>query len=283
MMQPSRYHGSRVALLTRHGKGGVIAPVLEPELGCLIELVTGFDTDLLGTFTRETPRSGTQLAAARCKARKGMELAGRSQGIASEGSFGLDPYAGVVPWNVELLVWIDDEAGIEVVGIAQGEARSGHIHSGDWLEVADFAQREGFPEHQLVLRPDDESATRICKDIADWSTLKTCFDSCLAQSGSATVFVELDLRAFANPTRMKLIEQAAADLLQRLQSTCPVCVTPGFWISERRPGLPCAACRLPTPAYLSEVWTCVGCQHRRIAKRTDRSAADPALCAYCNR
>ncbi len=94
MAKPSYYKGSRVALLTQHGKERVIAPVLEPGLGCSIELVTGFDTDQFGTFTRETPRNGTQLEAARRKARKGMELARASQGIASEGSFGPDPHRG---------------------------------------------------------------------------------------------------------------------------------------------------------------------------------------------
>ena len=278
----SRYDGSRVALLTQHGKQGVIASVLEPGLGCAIELVTGFDTDQFGTFTREAPRCGTQLEAARRKARKGMELARASQGIASEGSFGPDPYTGMFLWNVELLIWIDDHLGIEVVGIAQGSAPKGHIQSGDWQAVADFAKKVGFPEHHLVLRPDGQSDTRIYKNIADWTRLKTYFDSCVAQSASGSVFVELDLRAFANPSRMKYIEQAAADLLQRLQSTCPVCDAPGFWISERQPGLPCASCLLPTQNYRIEVWTCLRCEHRRIAERTDRSVADPAHCDYCN-
>lgn len=83
----SRYDGCRVALLTQHGKEKVIAPMLEPALGCRIELVTGFDTDQLGTFTRETPRPGTQLQAARQKARKGMELASTKLGIASVRQF----------------------------------------------------------------------------------------------------------------------------------------------------------------------------------------------------
>ena len=78
--KPSYYKGSRVALLTQHGKERVIAPVLEPVLGCSIERVTGFDTDQFGTFTKKTPRYGTQLEAARRKARKGMELARASQG-----------------------------------------------------------------------------------------------------------------------------------------------------------------------------------------------------------
>jgi hypothetical protein len=282
MSKPSRYSGSRVALLTQHGKERVIAPVLESGLGCSIELVTGFDTDQFGTFTRETPRLSTQLEAARRKARKGMELARASQGIASEGSFGPDPHTGMLPWNIEALVWIDDHVGIEVVGIAQGAARSAHIQSADWQAVADFAERNGFPEHHLVLRPDGQSDTRIYKNIADWTRLKTCFDSSLAQSRSGNVFVEVDLRAFANPSRMKRIEQAAADLLQRMQSTCPACDAPGFWVGERKPGLPCALCRLPTSSYRSEVWMCLRCKHRGIAERADRSVADPAYCSYCN-
>lgn len=282
MSKSSCYDGIRVALLTQHGKERVIAPVLESGLGCTVELVTGFDTDQLGTFTRETPRSGTQREAAICKARKGMELAGASQGIASEGSFGPDPYTGMLAWNVELVVWIDDLVGIEVVGIAQGAARGGHIQSGDWQAVADFAEQVGFPEHHLVLRPDEQSDMRICKNIADWTSLKACFESSIAQSLSGNVFVELDLRAFANPSRMAHIGQAAADLLQRMQSTCPECNAPGFWISKRQPGLPCASCRLPTSSYRSEVWTCLRCEHRRVAERVDRSVADPAHCAHCN-
>jgi len=59
MHQNSRYACRTVALLTQHGKETAISPVLEPGLGCAIKLVTGFGTDQLGTFTRETPRSGT--------------------------------------------------------------------------------------------------------------------------------------------------------------------------------------------------------------------------------
>lgn len=278
----SGYAGRKVALLTQHGKERVIAPVLEPVLGCVIQHVTGFDTDQFGTFTRETPRLGTQLDAARCKARKGMELAGLSLGMASEGSFGPDPFAGVLPWNVELLLWIDDELGIEIVGRAEGAAHSGHLLSGDWQEVAAFARRDGFPQHQLVLRPNGQDDPRIHKGIADWAQLQARFDEALAQSSRGQVFVEWDLRAFANPSRMQHIEQAAGDLLQRVQSQCPACAAPGFWITERLPGLPCSACGLPTSRYRSEVWSCLRCAHRKMQDRTDRVTAPPAQCGYCN-
>ena len=61
----SRYRGQSIALLTQHGKERVIAPALEPALGCHVQLVTGYDTDQLGTFTRDKPRPGSQLEAAR--------------------------------------------------------------------------------------------------------------------------------------------------------------------------------------------------------------------------
>jgi hypothetical protein len=62
----------RVTLLTQHGKEGLIGPVFEALTEYRIALVTGFDTDLLGTFGRDIPRAGSQLDAARRKAHLGM-------------------------------------------------------------------------------------------------------------------------------------------------------------------------------------------------------------------
>lgn len=107
-----------VALLTQHGKERVIAPLLDAALGMRVERVDGYDTDRLGTFTREIARAGTQLEAARRKAHIGMELAGLPLGLASEGSFGPDPVAGLLPWNVEILVFVDRERGLEITGVA---------------------------------------------------------------------------------------------------------------------------------------------------------------------
>jgi hypothetical protein len=91
------YSGRRVALLTQHGKERVIAPVLDAARDCRVEWVNGFDTDLLRTFTGDIPRTGSQLEAARRKARIGMELSGLPLGRASGGAFGPDPMAGLFP------------------------------------------------------------------------------------------------------------------------------------------------------------------------------------------
>ena len=48
------------AMLTQHGNGkeSVIAPVLDTALGCRVERVMGYDTDILGTLTRYIPSYG---------------------------------------------------------------------------------------------------------------------------------------------------------------------------------------------------------------------------------
>ena len=278
----ARYHGKPVALLTQHGKERVIAPELEPTLGCSIELVTGFDTDQLGTFTRETSRIGTQIDAARRKARIGMELANTSLGIASEGSFSSDPFIGILPWNVEVLVWIDDELGIEITSFSEGAGNHHHLRSGDWLEVRTFAEKHKFPEQQLVIRPNNDDDPYIIKGLSDWDALQVSFDECLAQSNNKHVFVETDLRAFANPSRMQHIKLAAQNMAQRIQSTCPACHAPGFWITKKQPGLPCAECHAPTASYRSETWFCLCCDYQSTLERSDRLVEDPKYCSYCN-
>ncbi len=276
------YSGRRVALLTQHGKERVLAPVLEPALGCRVERVTGYDTDLLGTFTRDIPRAGAQLEAARTKARLGMQLAGLPLGLASEGSFGPDPFTGMFPWNVEFLIWIDDELELEIVGVAQGKTNFSHVLAASWEEAETFARFAGFPEHHLVVRPEHENDPRLIKGIADWTALRAAFEQALRESESRRVFLETDMRAHANPTRMEVIRLAAEDLVKKLNALCPACGLPGFWIVERLSGLPCADCGAPTRETRAEIHGCLKCAHRETRSRTDRQTADPGRCDYCN-
>jgi len=251
-------------------------------LACRVERVSGFDTDTLGTFTRDIPRIGTQLDAARKKARIGMELSGLPLGLASEGSFGADPLAGLFPWNVEILIFIDDVLGIEVIGIAQGSGLSAHHLATNWMEAETFARQAGFPEHHLVLRPQGENDTRIQKGITTWNELESTFAVALAQADNGRVFLENDLRAHAHPTRQEQIRCATEDLLAKLQSACPSCGLPGFQIVERIPGLPCGNCGAPTRETRAEVLGCLKCDYREHRERGDRPTADPGRCDYCN-
>lgn len=276
------YEGQRIALLTRHGKEQVIAPRFAAALGARVERVDGYDTDRLGTFTREIPREGTQIEAARRKARIGMMLSGLPFGLASEGSFGVDPYAGMFGWNVELVMLIDDVRQIEIVGRWQGPARHQHALIGTREELEAFASVAEFPSHALVVRPECEDDPRIRKGVADWPQLYAIFDRARQESSTGKVFVESDLRAHANPSRMQSIAAATDDLIRRIASRCPACATAGFWVVERIPGLPCADCRTPTGETRAERYGCIKCDYRELHGRAGVAEADPARCPACN-
>jgi hypothetical protein len=276
------YRDQPVALLTQHGKEQVLAPLLLSALGCRVQNVTGFDTDTLGTFSREVPRPGSQRDAARQKAEIGMRLSGLPVGLASEGAFGPDPMSGMFSWNIELVIWIDHRHGLEIVGMAQGPARCAHLLTAQWAELESFANREDFPQHQLVLRPDGQDGGHIVKGVADWATLKAQFQQAQAVSNAGQVFIETDLRAHAHPTRMQTIERAALDLVSRLKSLCPACGAPGYAVTEVVSGLPCADCGMPTSVRRGEIWSCVACEHHQTLWRSDISEASPAQCPQCN-
>ena len=260
----------------------MIAPVLDTALGCRIERVSGFDTDTLGTFSREIPRAGNQMEAARRKARIGMEMSGLPLGLASEGAFGPDPMTGLFAWNVELLLFIDDERGIEVAGVAQQAARTSHLLVDSWEKAEQFAHKAGFPEHQLVARPQSQDDSRIEKGIDSWSALAATFHRLRAAAENGQVFLEHDVRAHAHPTRMEVIRMAAEDLVARLDSSCPVCGMPGFWIVERVAGMPCCECAASTREIRADIYGCIQCDHRETRERAGVECADPGRCDSCN-
>jgi hypothetical protein len=281
-MSAAPYAGQRIALLTQHGKEAILAPLLDAALGCQVVRVAGFDTDSLGTFSRDIARAGSQIEAARKKARIGMELSGLPLGLASEGAFGADPYLGALPWNTELLLLVDDVRGIEVTGWAQQATRFAHTLTGDWDEARRFAEQAGFPEHHLVLRPAHQEDARIEKGIADWATLEAAFARARDAAHNGLVFLEHDARAHAHPTRREAIRLAAENLRDMLLSLCPACGTPGFWLAERLPGLHCADCGAPTRETRAEVWGCPKCDLRETRLIPAQSLADPSRCDFCN-
>jgi len=211
------FKGKKIALLTKHGKEKIIAPILQRQLNCTVEWTQSVDTDALGTFDRTIARQGTQLQTLRRKVHLGIDASQNTMGVASEGSFVPDPYSGFMPWNIEMVMFVDDLHGLEVVGTAQGSAMSMSGFFRDIDALLQFAQDAGFPSHALMLRPESQTDKRITKGIADIETLKSAFMEAQLQSRNGKVFVENDLRAFCNPTRQKMIEQATEDLVQKMR------------------------------------------------------------------
>ena len=276
------YQGLKAALLTQHGKESVIGPELLSSNGLEIIHVNGYDTDKLGSFTRDIPRYGSQLDAARKKARIGMELSKLPIGIASEGAFSNDPYTGLLPWNYELVILIDDTRNVEITGFYGGEAQSASKQVSNRDELDEFLSDAQFPSHQLVIRPDDEYHAQCRKGICDLASLKDAYDWAKDLSKSGRVFVEKDLRAHTNPTRMANILKATQDLAKKLSSLCPQCESPGYSINGSKKGLPCSHCGSPTNLAVSNIWSCGKCGHKHEEPIANQTAADPSRCNYCN-
>ena len=276
------YLGRQVAFLTQHGKQNLVLAPLQAALGCQLVHTDGYDTDQLGTFSREVDRTGSQIDAARKKAKIAMALTAARVGIGSEGTFGPDPFAGFMPWNTEVLLWVDQVSGIEVTGFAQGPAQSLHRAVKTLGELASFAAEANFPEHHLALRPGRDDHPDILKGIHDQKSLVKAFNLSMAKSENAVVIVENDLRAFCNPTRQAVIRKAADDLIRKLLSVCPTCATPGYWITKQLSGLPCQLCAQPTRLPIGEIWSCTVCkkQDHRLSKFGN--FADPSRCDFCN-
>jgi hypothetical protein len=210
-----------------------------------------------------------------------MALSGLHLGIASEGAVVTDPMSGLVPWNIEIVVWLDQQSEFEVIGIAQGPALSLHRAIQSFTDLETFAAHAGFPAHHLVMRPESESDRRIYKGISDWAQLKQTFMDCQKQAANGFVHVEHDHRAFCHPTRQAMIRNAAQDLLKKFQSMCPRCETPGFAVTAHTAGLPCLACGRPTSLPRAYTLRCNACHHAE-ERPSSESTADPSRCDTCN-
>ena len=108
--------------------------------------IDAYHTDLFDTFTGDADRAGNQLEAAIAKARKGMEIGNTKIGIASEGLFTTDPYAGMFPWNNEIVILIDDERDIQIVGFAANNAQSYSAFIRDTDDLDEHLKKAKFPK-----------------------------------------------------------------------------------------------------------------------------------------
>lgn len=277
------FQGRLVALLTKHEKERVIKPVFEKATGSYVLVKKDFDTDQLGTFTREVTRTGTQLETARVKAKKGMELLGTDLGLASEGSFEPHPLLSFLPWNIEIVLLVDSLKNIEICGeTANSNTNYDHLVTSDYRETEEFARKIGFPEHWLVIYPDNNKHQAIKKGINTWERLKDKFTWATKSSPTRKVFLETDMRAHANPTRMLNIQKATEDLIRKLNQSCPKCNTPGFSIVEKEKGLPCEWCGRPTKSIKAVVFTCKKCGFNKKESFPKTKKAPAGSCQYCN-
>lgn len=270
-------------LATMHGKESAISPVLHEKLGLTLTVPTDFDTDRFGTFTRDIARAGDQLESARAKALAAMKEIGVELAIASEGSFGSHPSIPFLPSNLEIVLLIDKENQIEVMGKYRSSTtrvQSQEVRTAD--EVVELAQAWGFPGQGVIVRSSANGVKNIYKEIRTIDELKDISNILLKKWLTESIFLETDMRAHRCPSRMESIKKATLDLAKNCQSLCPACNTPGFVVTEVIKGLPCQECALPTDVPLELISVCQKCQHAKRMPATTQTSADPGQCERCN-
>ncbi len=286
--QPSArpYAGQCGVLATMHGKEAAIAPALLDGLGLVVDVPPGLDTDSLGTFTGEIPRAGCMREAAIAKARLGMAMTRRPIGVASEGSYGPHPWIPFVAGGIEMIVLVDDTRDIIITEcLVEDEPVYAHVDVTSSNELDTFLDRIHFPQHALIVKPNapKKPPFPIYKGLRCRPHLAAAVTECAACSSDSHAFVQTDMRAHMNPTRMAAIDRLARKLCRRAAACCPCCSTPGYGQVDIETGLPCEWCGFPSMLVRHEIFGCVACGHREHRPRPDgRSHADPGNCPHCN-
>ena len=273
------FRGRQLVIATMHGKERVIAPILEKALGVRIQLIQNFNTDFYGQFSGEIVRELSPLEAAKAKAKSACEHTGSTLAIASEGSFGAHPTLFFMPADEEILVLLDLENNICISAkVLSTNTNFCGESIPDWQNAKAFADKIGFPEHALILRKTQGDNVNLIKGIKDWDLLEQSFLEYSAKYGSA--FLETDMRAMHNPTRMTVIEQVTHKLVEKILNDCPRCKTAGYDICEVVTGLPCAQCKRPTDGVLAYQYKCASCKYTSVKEFPDGKIEESPQ--YCN-
>jgi hypothetical protein len=274
--------GRSLLIATKHEKEKVIAPILEKELDVKCFVDSELDTDQLGTFTGEVERMDDPLTTARKKCIMAMELNNCDLAVASEGSFGPHPEFYFVPADDEFIILIDKKNNLEIIA---RELSTETNFNGSYIktekELQEFAINSKFPSHGLILRKSKEDFSEIEKGITHSEKLNYIFQNLISRHGKA--YIETDMRAMFNPTRMKVIEKATKKLVEKINSCCPECKTPGFGITKTIPGLPCKLCGFKTRSTFSYIYTCQKCFYTKESLYPNgKLSEDPMYCDICN-
>jgi len=276
------FAGRKLIIATKHKKEQVIAPVLAEALHVECINDSTLDTDSLGTFTGEIERLDDVLETARKKCRMAMLIGNCDMAVASEGSFGAHPTLGFINADDEILMFLDAKNNLEIV-VRELSIKTNF--NGQEIktekELIAFADHAKFPSHGLIIRKEFGDNSDIIKGIRDSKLLKYAFDSFISRYGSA--YVETDMRALHNPTRMEVIKSAAQKLAEKIVSSCPQCFTPGFGVTNAKSGLPCSGCGFPTRSTLSYEYQCVKCKYTKDRKYPHgKIMEEPTFCDICN-
>lgn len=265
-----------IVLLTCHRKEHAVSAALAQN-GFTLTTYDAFNTDTLGTFSDETQRQLSQMDTALKKAQLACELTGSQFGLGSEGSFGPHPQVHLLPWNLEVLAFWDAQnqhAIYAVHGTADTNFASLQVNSLE--EGLQFAKQAQFPSHGLIVGSHQDPYFQ--KGIQDELQLRAQLTHALQIKPS--VWLETDMRAHMNPTRMQAIGQTAQKLSALLQVACPSCQLPGYGLHKYIAGALCSTCGQATQRPLSAQWQCSKCLFTE--NKPFQSHVSAAHCDRCN-
>ncbi|MDF1673730.1 MAG: hypothetical protein P1U41_09500 [Vicingaceae bacterium] len=276
------FHNRKLAIATKHQKEKVITPLFEHHFNSKCIVPKSIDTDVLGTFSGEIERKYSPIETLRKKCQMALKESNCDLAIASEGSFGSHPVIFFSKANEELVMLYDKINNIEIIGrklTTETNYNSKNIST--ISELHSFSDDVSFPSHGLIIKPSQNSNDNIVKGITSKKELQLEFEKMMSEYKS--VFVETDMRALYNPTRMKIIKAATENLISNINSTCPECNAPGFIVSKTISGLPCEMCNYPTKSPLFIEYLCAHCNYTKQEKCPHKKQVEsPQYCDNCN-
>ena len=280
----SPYFRCCIVLTTKHQKSVALHSPFENILKAgVLEYVV--DTDQMGTFSGEVDRKGTALDCVRRKCEWGLNNTKAEYALATEGSFGPHPLIPFIASGREILYFIDNKRQFHLYLTdvsTQTNYQMTDVSSYD--ELLEFAKKALFPSHALIIRPyPRELKSLIFKGLQTNAELESAFLEARNASLERKVWVETDMRAHLNPTRMKAIERLGEKMAQRLLSMCPSCNMPGWGKVDIEVGLPCSQCGTATDQIKAEIYGCTKCSYKQtLAAPHGLEKADPGRCPDCN-
>lgn len=270
------YAGRLVTFATMHDKQALAENAFRRILGAVVSAPEGLDTDRFGTFAGDIPRELSPIAAARAKARLGMQIAGTTLGLASEGIFG----SGLITQHTELLTFIDDDIALEVVEtVTATSPLPGTLGVLRAEQALAFASALDFPRQGIIVRSASPAGTTHHKNVVTLAQLGRLVEDALAAGSTVDVFP--DLRAHRAPTRAAVIGELCARMARRLLTSCARCGAPGFGLIGTEAGLECSACGSGTREVATHIHGCGRCEYQVRIERM-KARADPRWCDYCN-
>lgn len=276
------FEGRKLVIATKHKKELVIGPPLKATFGLDFFSSDYLDTDTFGTFSGEIERLQNPVDTARIKCNMAMDLHHVDLAISSEGSFGSHPHVFFLPADLEYLMLLDRKNDMEIV--VKTISTSTNYESITLLStenLQEFLTRVQFPSHGLILRKSAKDYTCIDKGIVCEKILMDRLAFYLETFGQC--YLETDMRAMFNPTRMEVIRDLVEKLKVEMNQICPKCNFPGFSVSDVVRGLLCSNCHWPTKSVKELVYTCKKCHYSCIEINAEaKKYEEPMYCDFCN-